>query len=147
MRAEWLLNDALARLREISLGGGAAEVLLSLGRVARHRGEHERAQELYAESVLLAQTDGPAWIVSAGLEGLAEVWEAQGQVEGAARLLGGARALRERDGTAIRPADRPQYERLVERVQAALHPEAFERAWEEGRTMSLEEVLTSRLAE
>jgi hypothetical protein len=43
------------------------------------------------------------------------------------------------------PCDRPEYERDVRSVRHALSHAAFERAWNAGRTMSLEQAMRDAL--
>ncbi len=45
------------------------------------------------------------------------------------------------------PADRPRYEYAAARARAALGGEAFDRAWAEGKTMSLDRAIDSVLSD
>ena len=67
----------------------------------------------------------------------------QGEFLWAARLWGTAEALRDGMGTPIPPAYRADYERSVAGARIQLGEQAFDGAWAEGRTMTLEQVLAS----
>jgi DNA-binding CsgD family transcriptional regulator len=73
------------------------------------------------------------------LEGLASVAGVGGQPVSAARLYGYAESLRDTLGTPLPPIDRSYYEQTVAAARARLDVVVFERAWAEGRAMSLEE--------
>lgn len=69
----------------------------------------------------------------------------QAELEEPARLFGAAEELRELAGIAIWPANLAGYERDVTPVQECLAPEERTRAWEAGRALPLERVLTDLL--
>jgi hypothetical protein len=120
---------------------GVATVLLNMGHIACTQGDTRRATELLRESLQFAwQTRRPRTIAHA-LEGLAEVAQAEGRADAAARLYGAAAALRERAGVLIWPADSATYDRSVAAVCTALGDEAFAASWEAGRSTPLECVI------
>jgi len=59
----------------------------------------------------------------------------------AARLWGAADALRQEIGSARSVDASSAYERQVKAVRAVLTAEAFDQAWEEGRVMTLDNVV------
>ncbi len=67
----------------------------------------------------------------------------QGGPAWAARLWGAAEHLREVIGAPFPLIEYPMYERAVSLARLHLGEKAFSIAWEEGRTMSLEQVLTA----
>jgi len=79
-----------------------------------------------------------------GLEGLASVVAAQGEVAWAARLWGAAEALRETTGAPIAPVERRAYEARVTAARAQLGERPFATAWAEGRLMTPEQALAAR---
>jgi hypothetical protein len=79
------------------------------------------------------------------LEGLAAVVAVQGELPWAARLWGTAEALRDGMGTPIPPAYRADYERSVAGARSQLGEQAFAAAWEEGRAMTVEQVVNEAL--
>jgi hypothetical protein len=76
------------------------------------------------------------------LEGLASTMAAQGQLGWAAQLWGAADRLRQTFGVAVPPVVRLMYEHFVTNLQAQLGEEAFTALWNQGRTMTLEQVLS-----
>jgi hypothetical protein len=75
------------------------------------------------------------------LEGLAGVAAATAAPRRAARLWGAADALRREIGNAREVRESIAYERQVKPVRAILAAEAFDRAWDEGRAMSLDDAV------
>jgi len=66
---------------------------------------------------------------------------AQGQPEKASRLYGAAAALRAGIGSVIDPADQAAYDSQRAALRAALGPERFAAAREDGRAMTLEQAV------
>ena len=66
------------------------------------------------------------------------------EAERAARLFGVTEAFRER-GTRLPPAERAGYEQDQAAAQTVLGAAAFTAAWNEGRTMSLEQAVAYAL--
>lgn len=63
------------------------------------------------------------------------------QAERGAKLLGTAQVVLEAMGAVMEPQDRMVYERAVASVRAQLSEEGFEKAWAEGRAMSMEQAI------
>ena len=80
--------------------------------------------------------------IASSLEGWAGVEVAQGQPMWAARLWGAAEALREAIRAPLPPIERADYERAVAAACRSLGEQAFAAAWAQGRSMSLDQVLT-----
>jgi DNA-binding CsgD family transcriptional regulator/tetratricopeptide (TPR) repeat protein len=112
-----------------------------LGRVAVQRGDLSEAWGHYEESLALGQEMGGKWAIPFNLEGLASVLATQGQLSRAAQLWGAAEAQREAATNPLPTVDRPSYERAVTTVRAQLGEQAFAVAWQEGRSMKLEQVI------
>jgi hypothetical protein len=79
------------------------------------------------------------------LEGLAGVAAGQGRTEEAARLFGAAEVIRHTMGVPRWPANEALYQRHVSLTGQVLGEELFARAWEEGRAMTIEEVIAYAL--
>lgn len=145
-RATELLEEALARLQGVG-AAVEADYLTSLGLAAMFRGEHRRAMELMEKSLAQGRKLGDRLGIAIGLEGMAIVIGLRGQGEGAARLWGGAEALRKSISSPLRPDERRLYERYVIAAHALLDDEAWETAWTEGQEMTLEEAVDYALSE
>jgi non-specific serine/threonine protein kinase len=140
-RAAALFEESLALCRELGDKWGIGHSLRNLGFVAIDLSDHSRASELLKEGLTLYKELGVKSSIAECLEGLAEGAGAQEQMERAARLYGAAEAMREAVGVPIQPSDRPGYDRSVVAVRAGLGEEAFAKAWEEGRKMSMEQAI------
>jgi hypothetical protein len=116
-------------------------VLVNLGMALLDQGEVERAMGLYAESLELFRSVGSTWGLAYYLEGMARAACAHGQPVRGARLCGAAEAVREAIGAPLPPVDRASYLRTIAIAKDALGDDAFDRAWAEGRLLSLEQAL------
>jgi hypothetical protein len=95
----------VALFRDLQSDASLAEVLITLGKIARARGDVAAASAALTEALQLALDLGPRLMVAAALEGLACVVAAEGQAELAVRLLAPASVLRTQMGTPLWPAD------------------------------------------
>ena len=144
-RATVLLEQALLHWQHVGATRGPQSALYELGNVLLTRGESRRAAARYGESLDLCRNAGDRLGIIRCLEGLAGVDAALGdsarheRSARAARLLGAAIAQREALGTAFRPQDRPTVAHTEATARACLDQESFERAFAEGRTLSLDQ--------
>nr|MDQ6923461.1 hypothetical protein [Pseudomonadota bacterium] len=64
------------------------------------------------------------------------------------RIWGAVERLRTESGSPLPPKDRPVYDRRVAAARAALGDDAaFDRAWQEGRALTLEQAIELALEE
>jgi non-specific serine/threonine protein kinase len=87
-RALALLQESLARLRDLGDKRGIASALHNLAAVTRDAGDLQKAAELHAESLAAWRELGDRWGVAASLHDLARVVERLGDGPRAAGLLG-----------------------------------------------------------
>ncbi|MGN9785706.1 BTAD domain-containing putative transcriptional regulator [Nonomuraea sp. ZG12] len=123
--AERRLRSQLGWVREVSGEPGAALILAELGFVAERRGDAAGALGLHQQSLAAARKVGDPRAVALAFEGLAGARALEGRHEEAARLLGGAAALRESVGAPLPPAERGDVDRITEAVRQALGDEAL----------------------
>ena len=123
-----------------------ADALAHLGSVALRMGEYYESLSFYRQSLALNLEHGYKYGIAEDLAGLAEVASLLGQAEQAVRLLGAVEALREASNIRLSPLRRAEYERTVEGIHAHLDDAAFAKAWKEGHTMTLDEVLAAQEA-
>jgi predicted ATPase/DNA-binding SARP family transcriptional activator len=143
--ARALAEESLLIGRQIGMTVTIADSLNVLAKIAREEGDLERARARVEES-LATVAKGQARHVTPGiLDSVAGVAAARGECERAARLFGASKALREASGLPVALVDRPEYDRDVAAVRAALGQEAFAAAWAEGRSMTLDQAVTSAL--
>ena len=145
--ARSLHEESLAIRRELGDKSGIAASLHNLGNVAYSQGEYAAARSLYEESLSIKRELGDKRDIAVCLAGLGGVAAGMGQALRGARLLGGVEALLEAVGAVLQPEDRIPYEQGVGSARAQLGEEEFERAWQEGRAMSMEEAVEYALGE
>jgi predicted ATPase/class 3 adenylate cyclase len=146
-RAVELNEEAAALLRERGNAGGLPFALDNMGWATLARGDHEQAQGLYKESLALSNEHGDKLIASESLEGMACVAAAGGEAERAARLFGAAEALREAVGYKHLPEEKALREPYFAAARSQLNEAAWQQAWKEGRSMTLEEAISYALEE
>jgi predicted ATPase/Flp pilus assembly protein TadD len=146
-RAEALLEESLAMSRESKDPFANSSALLALGIVATRRGDHGRAKTLLEESLVLSRKLGSMGNIAEGLETLAEMSEALGDAPRAARIWGAADALREITGSPWLPLERRLHEPYLESARSRMDEADWTKAWEEGRTMTLDEAISFALQE
>jgi predicted ATPase/transcriptional regulator with XRE-family HTH domain len=139
---------AHARLEEglaLSRVGGRQERITwgiyGLGWLAFLQQDYATARSLFEEGLALCRELGNKTFTSFYLEGLASVVAMQGQSAWAARLWGAADMLRHTINAPVLPLMRLMYEHFVTNLQAQLGEEAFTALWNQGRTMTLDQIV------
>ncbi len=116
-----------------------AEYLYHLGKNAYRQGQLERARVALAESLALCRDAEDYRGAATALITLGRVGEADGDLVRATILFSAANAVAEADAfTPWPPLDEPQYPEHVDKARAALGSERFDKAWQRGRSMSLD---------
>ena len=146
-RAAALNEEAAALLRNRGYRTGLEYALDNLGWAALMRGDYERAAELFEESVVLCKELGDKSTAAESLEGLACAAAARGEAERAAELFGAAQGLYEAEGYHHTPRERAMREPYLADARSRLNGEVWETKLEEGRAMTLEEVIGYALSE
>jgi len=144
-RAGPLIQESLALYRDLGDTDGIAGVLVNLGAIARAQADFGRAVALYRESVALSFTAGSKGRVLECLDGFAQLADAAGQPQAAARLFGAAASLRGALGAPLPPVDQSAYEQAIAHTRATLGDAAFAAAWDEGRALSKEQAIDDAL--
>jgi DNA-binding SARP family transcriptional activator/predicted ATPase len=139
-----LLEEALQVHRQRNLQSrGGPWALRVLGLAYQMAGHYRQAADCYRRSLLIRyeteQTGGMAW----ALEGLGEVMALTGQLRRAACLCGAASALRRQDGSMIAASDRRRHTQIVASLREQLGPTAFDKAWAEGASLSLAQMIST----
>ncbi len=146
--ARTLYEESLALRREVGDKGGIAGTLSNLGTVVQEQGEYIAARALHAESLALGQAIGSKGVIAECLARLGRLAVGEGsveQVKRGAKLLGAVEGLLQSMGIMLNRADRLPYERSVQRARTLLGEEAFQKAWQEGRAMSMEAAIAYAL--
>jgi tetratricopeptide (TPR) repeat protein len=142
-QARSLLAAALVSLDR--RGEAGAEVLASIGLMALDQRDFSGAKKAFADSLQIGRTRSIPWLASTDLEGLAGVAAAHGEAELAARLYGAADAIRTSCGTPVRPSHQHLHDRGVAVAKALLGQEDFTRAYQQGRAVPVEQMITDAL--
>jgi predicted ATPase/DNA-binding CsgD family transcriptional regulator len=143
------LEESLALCRELGDRRSAAMALFVLGMTELRRGNLDRGTALLEEGARVALELGDRLGAPYFAEGLAKSNALRGSPVRAARLWGGAEALREQIGVSLSKFDlaNSDYERDVAAVRSALGEATFEVAWAEGRAMPFERAVEYALEE
>jgi predicted ATPase/DNA-binding SARP family transcriptional activator len=142
-RAQVLFEESLGLYRALADTQGIAVSLFNVGVVAVSRRRYPDAVQPLEESLRIAQEIGSTQIVAYCLEALAAVIAAGGDALRAARLLGGAEALREAIGASHEPYERELYEGTVAGVRGQLEEDAFRQEWAAGRREELDDLIAA----
>jgi DNA-binding CsgD family transcriptional regulator/tetratricopeptide (TPR) repeat protein len=131
------LEEALRLQREAGYSDGMILALGDLGNLARDQDDYARAQQFYRDALDLGRGHPGTRVVTEVVEAVGIMAAAVGQAERAARLLGAARAQRDRLGLRYRVReDQVALEHAVVAARTALGEEAFAATWAAGRTLS-----------
>ncbi len=142
------LEESLAIWRELGDRGAIATTLENLGGRAYEQGELAAARALHAESLTLRRQVGDKLGIIISLEQLAAVAASLGSPLRATRIWGRAECLRAEIGSALEPKDRSRQDQRVAAARAALEDDAaFDRAWQDGRSLTLEQAIDLALEE
>jgi predicted ATPase/DNA-binding XRE family transcriptional regulator len=134
-------EEALAMKRK---AGDTLAVAKSLGDIAlaeAGRGNDSRAQVLLRDALPVFHDSGQKDAVAEALEAIAGIARRSGDLEQAARLYGGAAALRTETGAAHREVDRVGYQAALDELTVQMSPMALESAWRAGQRMTIPELI------
>lgn len=120
---------------------GMAWQLWSLGVLAHRRGDDAHAREHFAESLMLYRAFDDRRGIAQALEGFASVAFTAGRFRETARVLAAAEAVRAGAGAPLPFSERQQHERMLDSAKASMSPEDFEREWNSGRRLRLDEAI------
>ncbi len=143
--ARLLYEESQALSRTLGDRYGITVRLVNLGQVAHQEGDYGLAAGFFSEALEVAMQLGDIGHIAGGLEGLAGVAGATEQPQRAARLFGAAEVLRDVVGTRFQAFDRIMYDLCVTAARTRLDAAAWEQAWAEGRTMSVDEAVAYAL--
>ena len=123
-----------------------ARAIHGLAYVAHLEGNQARSLEFSHDALRRRWATGDIRVFPAEFEDIADICNATGQFERAARLYGAASALRARIDTPIPWWFEAEYQRELDRSRQALSARRFASAWSAGEAMSIEQALEEALA-
>ena len=130
-------DDAVA----IVPGSHQVVALVARARVALAQGEPDQAERDSHDALVAAARTGGYFKVADGLECLGRLAADGGNCPHAARLLGAADSIRQRNGEARFPMYQADYDAAVAAVREALGQDGFDTFWAEGAALSTEEAI------
>ncbi len=143
-----LAQEGLAIMRDLDDRMAIARTVNVLGDMAVDQGDYLAAGIHQREGLTIRQALGDRRGIAYSLEGVAEVVAALGNPLRAARLCGAAERLRGELGAPRAPRELPRYRRHVAAAHAYVGDDgAFDRAWQDGRAMPLEQAVELALDE
>lgn len=113
-----------------------------LADLARRQGQYGQAVTLYRQSLALNWQARDRENISWNLIGLGAIAIARNQPHQGAGLLGAALAVREAIGAPLMPDEQRDYDQAAANARAILGDAAFDAALEEGRALSLADLVT-----
>jgi DNA-binding CsgD family transcriptional regulator/tetratricopeptide (TPR) repeat protein len=146
-RAAALYEESLELAQETEDKLGLALALWLGALVSLGRDDHKQVKALSEEGLNLARQVGHTHVIVFILHVLAASAGSQGRALRSVRLWGATESLLDTLGVAMGPAERHHYGPYISAVRAQLDQRAWESAWAEGQTMSLEEAVEYALAE
>ena len=146
-QAARMFEDSLALSRELDAKFSIALALYGLGKVAQSRGDHESAEKLHREALTIRRGTWDRPGIARSLEAFAALAVSQGQMERAARLLGAMESAHELIRFIMAPVERAEREQGISVARDAMGEDAFAKAYDEGKKMSLDETVAYALKE
>jgi predicted ATPase/DNA-binding XRE family transcriptional regulator len=144
--AQRLLEESLTLCRDsLHNNWGTAVLEHHLGRLVWLQGNRERALALERDSLCLWWQLADRRAVADGLEAIALFASSANEFERAARLFGAAEAARDKVGAGLLPYLADFRTPALARVRAEMDSQAFERATDEGRAMTMERAVADAL--
>ena len=141
-----LHEEALTLAQETGDRREVGLVLAGLGYVAAECGDFTQALARFAAALTIYQDLKNTWGIALCLEGLAGL-SAAGDPARTVRILAATTALREARAEPLPPVYQARCDRILAAARPLLGSVAFAAAWDTGRAMSLDEVVTEALAE
>jgi predicted ATPase len=136
-------EDSEALLRLMGDKGDLARLVHNLAYVAQHEGDLQTAEAQFQESLAMFRTLGNERGIAECLLGLAGLRAVQGKAVMAAQVLGAAEATMTANGAGWWPADRGEFKRINEAIQAQLDEATFAAELAKGKDLPLERAIDS----
>ena len=145
--AQALHEESLRIRRQIGDKWGIAYSLASLADSARCRGDFDTAEGFLEESLAIRRELGFRRGVVHCIEAYSSLAAAQGRHDRAARLYGASAARRQQIGAPLEPEARAGMAESAATTRTALGDAAYDAAYAEGRTLTVDEAVAYALGE
>ena len=140
-RGAELIQESVTILHEAGEKGIESNALDVLGRITLARGNPSEAQRHFQEGLILQRDLKDVGIIPSLLEGLANALTSLSQSHDALRLMGVAEVLREQINVTMMQVERSEYDQLVSALHEQMDESTFQKTWDEGRTMTIEQAI------
>lgn len=144
-RAQALLEQSRQIVEALHEQRDVASVLQQLGEVASAQGAWQQAEDYFRASIDLSQKSAMTLDIAKCLHRWAMMFLAKGQAEQAARYASLAHTLLGHKGIAPQALIAVQLDDLKRAIQMVLGAGAFQVAWEQGKMLSLDELLMNTM--
>jgi predicted ATPase/tRNA A-37 threonylcarbamoyl transferase component Bud32 len=141
--ARALVEESLVLFKEMGERGGIAQAFFSLGLVLFSQGDYAAARVRMERSLEIFRELDSKWYIAGCLEGLAAVVAVQEEPVRAVWSMSVAQALREAIGIPLPSLSLPMHEFTMAFVRTQLGEQAFAAAWDEGCSMTFEQVIAA----
>lgn len=145
-RADKFWRQNLEGFQELRTRFALAYPLHALASVSLRKGEYDEAKNLFVESLRIFNEFGEKNGVALCISGLAGISGMTENLKRAAQLFGAAETLL-KNASPLEPADQKDFDYYVDVVHAQLEESIFEKAWAEGRSMTMEQAIKFALEE
>jgi predicted ATPase len=135
------MEESLSLDRQLGNIDGIADSLGNLASLVSQTGDLARAAQLDAEALQLRRDLGDRISIAYSMESIGGTSARAGHLEDAMRMFGAADLLREQIAAPLPAAEMKSYEFGVGLCREGLSPDAFDRAWAEGRALALDEAM------
>jgi predicted ATPase/DNA-binding SARP family transcriptional activator/Tfp pilus assembly protein PilF len=136
--AEAHCQECLALAEEQGSPYWKGAVLARQGSIAHRQGDGFRAIDLYQQALHGWRDGADQILMLRSLEELAWALAGVGKYDLSTRMLGYCATGRERSGLALARPEQPHHDRAVAAVRRALREGAFDHAWAQGQSLTLE---------
>lgn len=133
--------------RETASKLGTILALHGLGSVAQSQGDYVTARSLHTEAIVICQEIHHFYGAGFHSEALATLAATQNKLDRAARLFGAAEEVLPAIRFEMFAAERDRHDQVLAAVRTALGEEAFDAVYEEGKKLTLDEVVAYALNE
>ncbi|MGQ0605160.1 MAG: ATP-binding protein [Anaerolineales bacterium] len=139
--AQMRLKESGALFRDMDDRHFVNVIQSELAHIERRLGHYTQAVAMYTETLSAWKDMGHRAAVAHELECFAFIAGAQEQTERAVKLLSAADSLREACNSPMTAGERLEYDQAVTQIRAQLNEVTYATAWDEGRTMTMEQAI------
>ncbi len=142
-----LYEEALALNRKMQRENGIACVLTNLGELAYAQGDNVKARSLYREALEIFQKLKDRRQAADVVSGIANILASEGQRTTAAALQGFVMVVYDELGFELEGIELTQRNETVEALRSSMGKQVYQKVFEEGKALSLEQAVALAMEE